>query len=96
MTKFKTIISAVVLVGVMLAGSVFAADKTYQAVGKIQRMDGPMLLVRTSSQDIEIMRDAQTKVTGGTLKYGALVTVTYTKPGGNNHATEIKISAATR
>jgi hypothetical protein len=96
MTKFKTIISGFVFVGVMLAGSVLAADKTYQAVGKIQKMTGNMLLVRTSSQDIEIMKDAKTKVSGGSLTYGANVTVTYTKPAGNNLATEIKVSAAKR
>lgn len=58
-------------------------------------MSSNMLLVRTSAQDIEISRDAKTKVTGD-LRRGAVVTVMYDKVAGQPHATEIIIGGAAK
>ncbi len=65
-----------------------AADQKFRADGSIQRMSSDMLLLRTSAADIEIKRDAKTKVTGE-LRRGGTATVFYTKVGGENVATEI-------
>jgi hypothetical protein len=50
-----------------------------------------MLLLRTPAQDLELLRDAKTKV-NGELRKGASATVTYDKVAGQSHATEITIT----
>ena len=71
------------------------ADAKFRADGTIQRMSGDMVLVRTSAQDIEIKRDAKTKITGE-LRRGAATTVFYTKMAGENVATEIIMGGAAK
>jgi Cu/Ag efflux protein CusF len=91
MIKIKTILGFIATISLMLTVTTPAADsKTFRADGTIQRMSGNMVLVRTSAQDIEITRDAKTKITGE-LRRGAAVTVIYDKVGGQPHATEITI-----
>jgi hypothetical protein len=51
--------------------------------------------VRTSAQDVEIKRDAKTKVTGE-LRRGGSTTVFYTKAAGENVATEIIMGGAAK
>jgi len=51
--------------------------------------------LRTSAQDIEIKRDAKTKVTGE-LRRGGSATVVYTKVAGENVATEIVMGGPTK
>jgi hypothetical protein len=51
--------------------------------------------VRTSAQDIEITRDAKTKITGE-LRRGAPVTVMYTKVAGVPYASEIIMGGAAK
>ena len=75
-------------ISLLLATITFAADAKFRADGNLQRMNSTTILVRTTAQDIEIKRDAKTKVTGE-LRRGGAVTVYYTKVGGENIATEI-------
>ena len=72
-----------------------AEPTTFRADGTIQRISSDMVLVRTSAQDIEIKRDAKTKVTGE-LRRGGTVTVYYTKVAGENVATEIVMGGAAK
>ena len=72
-----------------------AADQKFRADGSIQRMSSDMVLLRTSAQDIEIKRDAKTKVTGE-LRRGGTATVYYTKVAGENVATEIVMGGAAK
>jgi hypothetical protein len=67
----------------------FAADaQKFKTEGTIQRITSTTVLVRASAQDIEVIRDAKTKITGE-LRRGAAATVIYTKVAGQNYATEI-------
>jgi len=88
MIKIKKILGLIATISLMLTVTTLAADAKFRADGTIQRMNSTMVLVRTSAQDIEITRDAKTKITGE-LRRGAAVTVIYDKVGGQPHATEI-------
>ena len=93
MINVKTAFILIAAASVAFAGTTSAADKTFRAVGTIQRLSSDMLLLRTQAQDIEITRDAKTKV-NGELKYGATATVMYTKVAGKEYATEIDVASA--
>ena len=82
-------------ISLALTTVVLAADAKFQADGSIQRMSGDMILVRTTAQDIEIKRNANTKITGE-LRRGGSAIVYYTKVGGENVATEIIMGGATK
>lgn len=68
--------------------------KTFRATGNFIRINDSMLLLRTSAQDIEFLRDAKTKI-NGKLTNGAFATVMYDKVAGQPHATEVTITAST-
>ncbi len=89
----KRALSLVALVSLVLTGVALSADQKFRADGTIQRLSGDRLLMRTSAQDIEITRDAKTKVTGE-LRRGAAATVFYDKVAGMPHATEIVMGGA--
>ena len=94
----RTIQSALRLaaaISLVLTVVAFAADTKFRADGVIQRMGGDMVLVRTSTADIEITRDSKTKTTGEPRR-GGPVTVMYTKVGGQNIATEIIAGGAAK
>jgi hypothetical protein len=92
MIKIKTILGLIATISLMLIVVTPAADaKVYKASGSIIRLTDTMLLLRTSTQDIEITRDAKTKVNGQLAK-GSGVTVIYDKVAGQQHATEITIA----
>jgi len=91
----KTILGLIAMISLMLTATTPAADTKFRADGTIQRMSGDILLVRTSAQDVEIKRDAKTKVTGE-LRRGAATTVFYTKVAGENVATEIMMGGAAK
>src|SRR5437870_7894902 len=95
MIKIKTILGLIATISLVLTVTTLAADVKFRADGTIQRMSGTMVLVRTSAQDIEITRDAKTKITGE-LRRGASVTVIYTKVAGAPYATEIIIGGAAK
>ena|SRR5712692_6311095 len=95
MIKIKTILGLIATISLMLTVTTPAADAKFRADGTIQRMSGTMVLVRTSTQDIEITRDAKTKITGE-LRRGAPVTVIYTKVSGAPYATEIIMGGAAK
>ena len=71
------------------------AEQKFRADGTLQRISSAMVLVRTSAQDIEITRDAKTKITGE-LRRGGAATVFYTKVSGQNYATEIVMGGASK
>lgn len=87
-----TIFAAITLV---LTAVSFGADQKFRADGSIQRISSDIILVRTSAADIEIKRDAKTKVTGE-LRRGGACTVMYTKVAGENVATDIVMGGATK
>ena len=73
----------------------FGADQKFRADGTIQRIGSDRILVRTPVQDIEIARDAHTKVTGNLVR-GMAATVFYVKASGENMATEIVMGGASK
>jgi precorrin-4 methylase len=77
----------------LVSAVALAADAKFRADGTIQRISSDVVLVRTAAQDIEIKRDAKTKITGE-LRRGAAATVIYTKVSGENYATEIIMGGA--
>lgn len=95
MRKIKTAFSIAAAM-LALAAVALAADQKFKAEGSIQRMSSDMILLRTSAQDIEIKRDAKTKVTGGELRRGGSAMVIYTKVAGENVATEIIMGGSTK
>src|SRR5467141_1635963 len=86
MRNMRSILGLAVAISLVLTTVALAADTKFRADGTIQRMSGDMVLVRTSAQDIEISRNAKTKITGE-LRRGAAVTVIYTKVAGQPYAT---------
>ena len=82
-------------ISLALSTVTLAADQKFRADGSIQRMSSDMILVRTSAADIEIKRDAKTKVTGE-LRRGGAATVFYTKVAGENVASEIIMGGAAK
>lgn len=94
MRKIKSALGFVVAITLLLTVA-HAADQKFKAEGSIQRMSSDMILLRTSAQDMEIKRDAKTKVTGE-LRRGGSATVFYTKVAGENVATEIIMGGGTK
>jgi hypothetical protein len=95
MRIMKAALGLVVGISLVFSAVALAADAKFRADGSIQRMSSDMILVRTSAQDIEIKRDAKTKITGE-LRRGGTATVYYMKVGGENIATEIIMGGATK
>jgi hypothetical protein len=87
-----TIFAAITLA---LTAVSFGADQKFRADGSVQRVSSDRILLRTSAADIEIKRDAKTKVTGE-LRRGGACTVMYTKVAGENVATDIVMGGATK
>jgi hypothetical protein len=92
MSKIKLILGFIATISLLLTVTTPAADaKTYRADGYILRLSSTMLLLRTPAQDLELQRDAKTKV-NGELRKSARVTVIYDKVAGQDHATEITVA----
>jgi len=85
----KSILAFSAAITLVLTTFATAAGEKFRADGVVQRLSSDMILVRASAQDVEIMRDAKTKLTGGEPRRAAPVTVFYTKVNGQNVATEI-------
>ena len=96
MRTTKSILAFAAAITLVLATVATAADQKFKADGSIQRLSSDMILLRTSAQDIEIKRDAKTKVTGGELRRGGSATVFYIKVAGENVATEVVMGGATK
>ncbi len=92
MRNFKSALG-IAAISLALAAVTLAAGEKFRADGTIQRMSSDMVLVRTTVADIEITKDAKTKVTGD-LRRGAAATVFYTKMSGANYASEIVMGGA--
>jgi hypothetical protein len=88
MTNIKTAFALVATVSLILCGAAFAAEKVYSATGKILHVTTASITLRTSAQDLEVTRDAKTKVSGD-LKPGTSVKITYDKVAGQPHAVEV-------
>jgi hypothetical protein len=95
MRNIKSALGLAVAISLALTAVALAADAKFRADGTIQRISSDNVLVRTSAQDIEITRDAKTKITGE-LRRGGAATVMYTKVAGQNYATEIIMGGATK
>ena len=93
MRNIKSALGLAAAISLALAVVTLAADAKFRADGSIQRMSSDTVLLRTSAADIEIKRDAKTKVTGE-LRRGGSATVYYTKVAGENVATEIVMGGA--
>jgi len=89
----KRALGLAAVISLALTTVALSADQKFRADGTIQRISSDMVLVRTSAQDIEITRDAKTKITGE-LRRGGAATVFYTKVSGQNYATEIVMGGA--
>lgn len=64
------------LVGMTAATLAFGAGKTYQVTGPVLAVTDDTIVVQKGSEQWEIGRDANTKVSGE-LKVGAKVTIEY-------------------
>jgi hypothetical protein len=95
MRNIKSALGLAAAISLALTAVTLAADAKFRADGSIQRMSSDTVLLRTSAADIEIKRDAKTKVTGE-LRRGGAATVFYTKVAGENVATEIIMGGATK
>jgi hypothetical protein len=95
MRNIKSALGLAAAISLALAAVAPAGDAKFRADGTIQRMSDTMVLVHTPAQDIEITRDAKTKITGE-LRRGAPVTVIYTKVSGAPYATEIIMGGAAK
>ena len=93
MRNIKRAVSLAAAISLVLTVVALGADQKFRADGSIQRIRSDMILMRTSAQDIEITRDAKTKITGE-LRRGGAATVFYTKVSGQNYATEIVMGGA--
>jgi hypothetical protein len=91
----KRLLTLAVGIGLVMAAVTMAADQKFRADGTIQRVASDRILVRTPVQDIEIARDAKTKVTGNLMR-GMPATVFYMKVAGQNTATEIVMGGAAK
>ncbi len=91
----KRALGLAAVISLVMVAVALSADQKFRADGTIQRMSSDMVLVRTSAQDIQIKRDAKTKVTGE-LRRGGSATVFYTKVAGENVATEIIMGGAAK
>ena len=80
-------------ISLVMAAVTMAADQKFRADGTIQRISSDRILVRTPVTDVEVARDAKTKVTGN-LTRGMPATVFYIKVSGQNTATEIVMGGA--
>ena len=67
---------ASLLLPVLLAGSVFADDHSYQVTGPVTAVSDASITVTKSGKPWTVSRDSNTKVTG-TLKVGSKVTISY-------------------
>ena len=94
MRTMKSILAFAAAITLVLTTFATAADQKFRADGTVQRLSSDMILVRASAQDVEIARNAKTKVTGGEPRRGGAVTVFYTKVNGQNVATEIVMGGA--
>lgn len=72
-----------------------AEAKSYVAAGNLIRFTNSTLLLRTTSLDLELTRDAKTKVNGQLTK-GAFARVIYDRVQGQAHALEITVGDAAR
>lgn len=96
MRNIKSGLSIFTAITLALTAVSFGADQKFRADGSIQRISSDRILLRTTGADIEIKRDAKTKVTGGELRRGGACVVMYTKVAGENVATEIIMGGATK
>lgn len=64
------------LIGLFIASSVFAAEKTYQVTGPILEVTDTTIIVDKNGEKWEVSKDAASHITGE-LKKGNKVTIKY-------------------
>jgi hypothetical protein len=97
MRKMKSALGIAAAISLLLTVvALGAGEQKFRAEGTVQRISSDMILLRTNAADIEIKRDAKTKVSGGELRRGGSASVYYTKVAGENVATEIVMGGATK
>lgn len=74
--------TAFLAIGVLLAGSVAMAGKTYQVTGPVLEVNDKMIVVQKGKDKWELARDASTKIKGD-LKVGSKITAEYTMTATN-------------
>lgn len=62
----------------LVSAGIAAAPKQYQVTGPVVEVKDDYVVVQKGNEKWQIMRDKDTKVSGGELKQGAKVTVHYT------------------
>ena len=88
--KTKTALSLLAAASLAVSSAAFAAGaKTYQVTGPVLEVTDSMIAVQKGKDRWEVNRDSSTKVSGGDLKVGDKVTITYTMS-----ATEVEAKAA--
>jgi hypothetical protein len=79
MPKNKLLLGLIAASSLALIAPARAADvKTYQVTGPIVEVTDTMIVVMKGKDRWELARSAATKVTGGELKAGEKVTISYT------------------
>lgn len=74
--KRALILAVALVLSSFSLGYAFAAAKTYQVTGPVLEVRPDAVVVQKGTEKWEILRDANTKVTGE-LKVGAKVTIEY-------------------
>ncbi len=74
----KKALIGLLFVGLVVVFLIAAGPKSYQATGKITVLTDSVITIEKANGEVwEIGRDANLKVTGGTLAVGAKVTIMY-------------------
>lgn len=76
--KPNTLFSLIAAGSIALSSVAFAGAKTYQVTGPVVEMNDKMVAVMKGKERWEVDRDSATKATGGDIKVGDKVTITYT------------------
>ena len=92
MTNIKTAFGLTAAIALATTALVSAGEaKTYRGNGNLIQITDSTLVLRTKAQDLELIRDAKTKV-HGTISKGVAATVVYDKVNGQAHATEVTVT----
>lgn len=93
MLKHKYLLSLIAATSLAIGSAAHAADvKTYQVTGPVLELNDKMIAVQKGKDRWEIVRTADTKVTGD-LKVGGKVTIEYTMTAATVEAKADKAAA---
>ena len=89
MISSKTLLAGFSIACTCLLGAAYGADKTYQVTGPVTELTDTKIVVEKNNELWAVARTPATPVSGGDLKVGEKVTVTYTMT-----ATDIEVKGA--